>query len=149
MKYKDLVENYFDVSNNNVDNEIKFNIVKEVSSSIKNSIFYRNLDFNDKKSLDKYINRKVMIFENNRIGFDKVDSIVSGIEIPTKFLLEKIVYDRSNKGIKIPVNIAEVIKNQVRAMKPYILSKMYENNGGYRLVFENENDIFEITVRGR
>jgi len=59
-----------------------------------------------------------------------------------------MVYDRSNKGIKINRGIAEVIKKQVRGMHPFKLSRMYENNNGYRLVFEDGTNIYEISVKG-
>ena len=98
MKYKDLVENYFDVSNDSVDNEIKFNIVKQISPLIRESRFYKRLDYNQRNDLNKYMGKSIFLFEG-RIGFDKRDSIINGLEIPKKFLIEKMVYDRCNKGI--------------------------------------------------
>ena len=149
MKYKELIQEYFDVSDTNDDREISFSIIKEVSPSIKSTSFYNNLDFLSKQNMDGYIGKSVGLFEG-KIGFDMRDSLVNGMKIPSKFLMEKMIYDRSNKGIQIPRNIAEIIKNQVRSMRPHTLTKMYEGGNGYRLVFEcDDESIYEITVRGR
>ena len=148
MNYRDIVNNYFDVSSDSVDNEIKFRMVRYVSSLIKESSYYNNLDFGDRNNLDNYIGKSILLFEN-KIGFDRKDCIVNGLNIPPKYLMEKMIYDSSNRGVGIPSKMAEIIKKQVRTMRPYKLSRMYENGGGYRLVFEMDEDICEISIKGK
>ena len=147
MDYKNIINDYFDMESHKPDEiEIKFEVQRQVSDLIKGSEYYSELDYTDRGNLSNYINKSIGIYEG-KIGFDKMDSMVNGMEIPSKYLIEKMIYDRSHKGTTIPKDMAEIIKKQSVVMKPYKLSRMFENNGGYRLVFESDNETYEISIR--
>ena len=75
--------------------KVKSKIIKEekvnkyiLSESIISSDFFEELTPVEQLDLQRYIGNEVQIFDEN-IGFDKMDSIVNGIRIPSNYLIKK------------------------------------------------------------
>ena len=146
-KYKEILNEMHDIPNKEKKENHEVTVSHSVSPKIKKSPFYNNLSPLEKYNVDKYVDKKVNLYEGV-IGFNKVDSLTNGVEIPEKYLVERVIYDRSSKKIKMSPRMMEMIKRQVKGMNGYKLSRVYETKSSYRMVFESENDgHFEVSIK--
>ena len=89
MNYKDLVNEMYDFMK-----PAKKVTSKEVtkaytlSESVKESNFYDNMTPLEKYDVDKYIGEEIKLY-GGVVGFSKSDSLVNGVEVPQKYIVEK------------------------------------------------------------
>ena len=149
-EYKKLLQDlhWLDEDKSNAkDKSMNVVVERTVSPSVKGSSYYNNLSPMEQLNMERYIDKKINIYDGY-IGKNKSDAIANGIELPHKYINERIIYDRNSKAIKMSGRMVEMVKRQVGSMKGYKLSRMYETKRSYRLVFESDDDgHFEITVR--
>ena len=89
MNYKDLIKEMYDF----IEPEKK--VVKKrvhrkytISEDIRNTSYYENMTPLERYDLEKYIGGEIKLFEGV-VGFNKVDSITNGVEVPQKYIVEK------------------------------------------------------------
>ena len=90
MNYKDLMKEMYDFGEPKKKKVIKKIPAKKytVSEDVRNTSYYENMTPLEKFDLEKYIGEEVKLFEGV-IGFNKVDAIANGIELPNKYIVEK------------------------------------------------------------
>ena len=90
MNYKDLMKQMYDFGKPEKKIVEKKSPVKKytVSEKIRNTSYYENMTPLERFDLEKYIGEEIKLFEGV-VGFNKVDSLANGIEIPNKYILEK------------------------------------------------------------
>ena len=148
-EYKKLLKD-FNMIDGNLNNQSKkqINVMVErtISSKIENTGYFDNLSPVDRMTIKNYIGKKINIFDGY-IGINKSDALANGIEIPNKYIMERVIFDRNSQKIKMSNRMLEMIKRQVRNMQEYKLSRVYETKNSYRLVFESEDGNYEISIR--
>ena len=89
MNYKDLMNEMYDFG------KPKKKVVKKipakkytVSEEVRHTSYYENMTPLEKFDLEKYIGEEIKLFEGV-VGFNKVDAITNGIELPNKYIVEK------------------------------------------------------------
>ena len=89
MNYKELMKEMYDFG------KPKKKVVKKipakkytVSEDVRNTSYYENMTPLERYDLEKYIGGEIKLFEGV-VGFNKVDSITNGVEVPQKYIVEK------------------------------------------------------------
>ena len=91
MNYKDLIGEMYGFKKPKKKKivEIKKPTKKyTLSENIRKSAYYDNMTPMDRYNIDRYIGTSIKLFEGV-VGFDKVDSIANGVEVPQKYIVEK------------------------------------------------------------
>ena len=147
-KYRTMLKDFNWIENNSSNKKVdKVVIERTISPKVKESSYYNNLPPIEQLNIQKYIGKKINIYDGY-IGRNKVDALSNNIEIPEKYINERVVYDRNSEKVKMSPKMMEMVKRQVRGMKGYKLSRVYETKNSYRPVFESENEgIFEVNIK--
>ena len=91
MNYKDLMKEMYDFG------KPEKKVVKKtppdkkytISEDVRHTSYYENMTPLEKFDLERYIGEEIKLFEGV-VGFNKVDSLANGVEIPNKYIVEKI-----------------------------------------------------------
>tara|TARA_B100000287_G_scaffold22336_1_gene21956 strand:- start:677 stop:952 length:276 start_codon:yes stop_codon:yes gene_type:complete len=90
MDYKDYINEMYEFGKPNKKVvKKKPNKKYTLSEDIKNSSYYDNMTPMDKYTIMNYINKDIKLFEGV-IGFSKSDALANGIEVPQKYIIEKV-----------------------------------------------------------
>jgi hypothetical protein len=90
MKYKDLMGEMYDFGKPKKKKlvEVKKPTKKyTLSETIRESVYYDNMTPMDRYNIDRYVGEEIKLYEGV-VGFDKVDSIANGVEVPQKYIVE-------------------------------------------------------------
>jgi hypothetical protein len=148
-EYKKLIKDFNMIGGDlTTESKKEINVIVErtISSKIENTDYYNNLSPVDRMTIKNYVGKKINIFDGY-IGQNKSDALANGIEIPNRYIMERVIFDRNSQKIKMSNRMLEMIKRQVRNMQEYKLSRVYETKNSYRLVFESEDGNYEISIR--
>ena len=91
MNYKDLMKEMYDFGETKKEKIVeKEKPTKKytLSETIRESAYYDNMTPMDRYNIDRYVGEEIKLFEGV-VGFDKVDSIANGVEVPQKYIVEK------------------------------------------------------------